>query len=178
MENRTIAIKGERVALAEMIQEDQPFFRQWLTDNPLLREQIDNDRIPTEAEQNAWFLRSKEPDRKMFSVIVMADNRLIGNAGFVDINTNLQSAQFRITLGDSSSHGKGYGTEVITLLLRYAFDVMRLESVWLRVLHDNIRAIHVYEKVGFIPSQVQESDEPRALRMTITRSIFSSRDAA
>ncbi len=174
MENRTIVIKGENIALAEMLQADQPFFRQWLTDNPLLREQIDNDRIPTEAEQNAWFLRSQEADRKMFSVIVFSENRLIGNAGFVDIDRTEQSAQLRITLGDASSHGKGYGTETIVLLLRYAFDILRLESVWLRVLRTNLRAIHVYEKVGFIPSHAQESDEPHALRMTMMRNSFLS----
>lgn len=168
MENRTIVIKGENIALAEMLQADQPFFRQWLTDNPLLREQIDNDRIPTEAEQNAWFLRSQEADRKMFSVIVFSENRLIGNAGFVDIDSSRRTAQFRITLGDTSIHGQGYGTEATHLALRYAFETMQLETVWLRVLQENTRAIRVYEKVGFIPSTDQE--EPRMLRMTIHRS--------
>jgi RimJ/RimL family protein N-acetyltransferase len=35
------------------------------------------------------------------------------------------------------------------LLLDYAFNQLNLHRVWLRVIEDNERAIHIYEKIGF-----------------------------
>lgn len=176
MENRHFILKGTHIGLAEMLVADQPQFRQWLSDNEALRALVDSPSIPTEADQQAWFRRSQENDRKMFSVLTLPEEPLIGNAGLVDIDPAAGTAQLRITLGESSSHGKGYGTEATQLLLRYAFEVMGLQSVWLRVLKDNARAIRVYEKAGFIPSM--GTDDPRMLRMTIDRSTFHSQNPA
>jgi RimJ/RimL family protein N-acetyltransferase len=171
MENRRMLIKGEHIGLAEMLESDQSFFRKWLAENEELRQQVDNPSVPSEDDQAAWFKRSQEADRRMFSVLRLEDNRLIGHCGFVDVDHEEKTAQLRITLGDTSSHGKGYGTEATQLLLRYAFDEMGLQSVWLRVLSDNTRAIRVYEKNGFISSDEHDED-PRIVRMRITRDDF------
>jgi RimJ/RimL family protein N-acetyltransferase len=176
MENRLILLKGERIGLAEMLESDQPFFRKWLADNEELRRIIENPDIPDEESQQKWFQRNLEPDRKMFSIIVLEDERLIGHCGLVEIDDTAKTGQLRITLGDTTSHGKGYGTEATQLLLRYAFDTMGLglESVWLRVRDDNPRAVRVYEKAGFSPAGTDD-DRPEILRMRITRADFHSR---
>jgi RimJ/RimL family protein N-acetyltransferase len=173
MENRRIIMKGENVGLAEMLAEDQPFFQKWLSENEELRRIIENPEIPDEESQRKWFQRNLEPDRKMFSIIVLDDERLIGHCGFVEIDDTAQTGQLRITLGDTNVHGKGYGTEATQLLLRYAFDTMGLASVWLRVRDDNPRAIRVYEKTGFTPAGTDD-DRPEILRMRITREDFHS----
>ncbi|MFN2157525.1 MAG: GNAT family N-acetyltransferase, partial [Anaerolineae bacterium] len=45
--------------------------------------------------------------------------------------------------------GKGYGSDAIRTLLRFAFDEMNLHRVQLTVYEDNARAIRAYEKCGF-----------------------------
>ena len=51
--------------------------------------------------------------------------------------------------------GRGIGTLAIRLLLRHAFETMRLHRVDLRVLAFNGRAIRCYEKCGFVREGVE-----------------------
>lgn len=164
-------MKGETIGLAEMLHEDQPFFQKWLAENAELRRVIENPEIPDEVSQEIWFKRNQEPDRKMFSIVVLPEERLIGHCGLVEIDPQAKTGQLRITLGDYSVHGKGYGTEATALLLRYAFETMNLEFVWLRVQSNNLRAIRVYEKTGFVPAGT-DADRPEILRMKITHNDF------
>jgi len=173
MENGIPVLKGSNVLLRDMMAEDQPLFRQWLTDNEELRRLIDSPSIPTTEDQEAWFERAQKTDRKFFSIITLPDNALIGNAGFVDIDPQMGSAQFRITIGDTSYHGKGLGSEVMELLLRYAFEDMRLVRVWLRVIPDNVAAVRLYEKAGFMP--VGDPDQKGRVEMQLEREDFLRR---
>jgi len=45
---------------------------------------------------------------------------------------------------------KGYGTDAVNLLACYAFFVLNVRRVWLKVLSHNARAIRCYEKCGFV----------------------------
>lgn len=45
---------------------------------------------------------------------------------------------------------KGLGSEAIRLLLRHAFQELRLHRIGIRVLAYNTRAIRAYEKCGFV----------------------------
>ena len=51
--------------------------------------------------------------------------------------------------------GRGIGTLAIRLLLRHAFETMRLHRIDLRVLAFNGRAIRCYEKCGFVREGVE-----------------------
>ncbi|MFA5799506.1 MAG: GNAT family N-acetyltransferase, partial [Candidatus Peribacteraceae bacterium] len=121
MSERAIILQGERVALAEMTETDQPHFQRWLSGNVKLRELIDDHHIPTMEDQWKWFRRIQEPDRKFFSLVTVPDGRLIGNAGFVDIDEKEKKAVMRITIGNPEFLGKGLGSEATALLVRYAF---------------------------------------------------------
>lgn len=52
-------------------------------------------------------------------------------------------------IGDKSYWDKGYGTEVMGLLLSHGFDTLNLNRIYLRVYVSNPRAIRSYEKAGF-----------------------------
>lgn len=148
MEKRMIVVSGSKVALARMIEADQPSFQRWLQSSEL-RDLIDDPRIPTLADQHNWFKRVQEPDRKFFSLLELPDFRLIGNCGFVDIDKSAGTATLRITIGHPEARGKGFGTEAVNLLIREGFDVEELKVINLKVLAANARAIRAYEKSGF-----------------------------
>lgn len=166
MTNRRIILAGERVALAAMTTEDQPFFHAWLQD-PELRDLIDDQRIPTIQDQDAWFQRVQCPDRRFFSVVTLPDHRLIGNGGFVDIDPDLRQATLRITIGDREFHGKGFGSEAVGLLLQFAFGVERWQRVSLHVLKTNERAIKSYTKAGFEISEERLQDGKTIITMAL-----------
>ena len=52
-------------------------------------------------------------------------------------------------LVDSSLRGKGYGTQMLKLLLQYAFLITNVAEVRLNVFDINERAKRCYEKAGF-----------------------------
>lgn len=45
---------------------------------------------------------------------------------------------------------KGTGSELITALIKYAFEVMKANRFWLDVFTDNDRAVHLYKKLGMV----------------------------
>jgi RimJ/RimL family protein N-acetyltransferase len=52
-------------------------------------------------------------------------------------------------LGEPEEWGKGYGSEATRLVLRYAFETLNLNRVWLHVYEYNERGLRAYEKAGF-----------------------------
>ncbi len=151
---RKLILSGEQVALAEMIEADQPLFQKWLSENSELRDQIGDQSVPSIEDQMKWFKRVQEPDRKFFSLVTIPDQVLIGNCGFVDIDSGKSMATLRITIGDNDYLGKGLGSEAIRLLVQYAFEKAGWKRLQLKVLADNGRAIRTYEKAGFEPKSV------------------------
>jgi RimJ/RimL family protein N-acetyltransferase len=54
-----------------------------------------------------------------------------------------------IGLGEREHWGKGYGTDAMRVILKYAFSELNLYRVSLNVFDYNPRAKRSYEKVGF-----------------------------
>jgi RimJ/RimL family protein N-acetyltransferase len=50
---------------------------------------------------------------------------------------------------DREHIGAGFGTDAQRVLLRFAFNAVGLNRVWLTVYASNTRAIRSYEKLGF-----------------------------
>jgi ribosomal-protein-alanine N-acetyltransferase len=77
------------------------------------------------------------------------DGRFIGIARLT-VSEPDKRARYAVGIADISKLGKGLGTEVTRLVLDYAFNVLELHRVDLRVLEYNKRAISCYAKCGFI----------------------------
>lgn len=60
-----------------------------------------------------------------------------------------RSAFLGIVIGEKEYWSRGYGTEAITLILDYGFNILNLHSVGLGVIAFNEQAIACYKKVGF-----------------------------
>ncbi len=55
-----------------------------------------------------------------------------------------------IMIGDKTCWDRGYGTDAIRTLLRFAFDETNLHRISLDVSADNLRGIACYRKCGFV----------------------------
>ena len=84
-----------------------------------------------------------------FCVRRLADDSLIGEMVLEVVNWRSGDAFVGLSIGERENWGKGYGTEMMSLLLQYAFLEVNLRRVTLNVFEYNPRAIRVYEKVGF-----------------------------
>jgi RimJ/RimL family protein N-acetyltransferase len=94
-------------------------------------------------------LERSEPCVFFFGVRTLQEDRLIGFTYFIGVSWTHGDAWMGIGLGEREYWGKGYGTDAIRVILRYAFTELNLRRVTLCVFAYNPRAIRVYEKVGF-----------------------------
>lgn len=84
-----------------------------------------------------------------FAIVDSATDMPVGSCGIPVIDERNSHCQVGIFIGDADKRGKGYGTEAMALLCDYAFCVLNMHSVSLRVYSYNKPAIRCYEKVGF-----------------------------
>ena len=99
-----------------------------------------------------WFEKEFEKGEEFhyfFTIRSLDDDQLIGFIGLFGIQWNHGSGWVGIGLGERSYWGKGYGTDAMQVVLRYAFRELNLFRVNLDVFEYNPRAIRSYEKAGF-----------------------------
>lgn len=88
--------------------------------------------------------------RGRLAVAVMEGCTLMGDVELEHIVWRSAEAELRICLGDPRAWGRGLGTAAMQHVLTWAFGPLRLRRVYLRVTVDNVRAVRLYEKCGFV----------------------------
>jgi RimJ/RimL family protein N-acetyltransferase len=146
-------VYGKRVRLRGVEHSDLEKFVIWVND-PEVTAGLTLFLPMSSVDEEKWFERAMQrPQEEKPLVIDMKDGtdwRLIGNSSFFDFDWVARSAEVGIMIGDKTVWNQGYGSEVMTLLLRHGFRTLNLNRIFLRVYAENKRAIHAYEKVGFV----------------------------
>ena len=146
-------VYGKRVRLRGAEHSDLEKFVIWVND-PEVTAGLTLFLPMSSVDEEKWFERAMQrPQEEKPLVIDMKDGtdwRLIGNSSFFDFDWVARSADVGIMIGDTTVWNQGYGSEVMTLLLRHGFRTLNLNRIFLRVYAENKRAIHAYEKVGFV----------------------------
>jgi RimJ/RimL family protein N-acetyltransferase len=88
-------------------------------------------------------------DSYYFSIRTLAEDKLIGEIGLDIVNWAGRDAFVGLGIGETEYWSKGYGTDGMNVLLRFAFMEINLRRVSLGVFEYNPRAIRSYEKAGF-----------------------------
>ena len=84
-----------------------------------------------------------------FAVRTLEEDRIIGEIGLDGISYARGESYVGVGIGEAEYWGKGYGTDAMNVILRYAFTELNLHRVSLTVFEYNPRAIRSYEKCGF-----------------------------
>ena len=109
-------------------------------------------RLPSTKGATKHFekdLEELDPSIYFFGVRRLDDNALIGEMVLDVVSWAGRDAFVGLTIGERDNWGKGYGTEMMRLLLQYAFLEVNLQRVTLAVFEYNPRAIRSYEKAAF-----------------------------
>jgi RimJ/RimL family protein N-acetyltransferase len=118
----------------------------WLSGSEALRQQIDSLAAPTRAGNVAyWQRRFTDSSRRDFAIV--EGNTHLGNCGLCNLDEARRKAELWIYLGER--RGGGVGSAAVRELLRLAFEELRLNRVYLRVVADNPRALEFYRRLGF-----------------------------
>jgi RimJ/RimL family protein N-acetyltransferase len=127
----------------------------WMCDSEFVR-LMDTDpaRLLSVDKYKEWFEKDMVDDEKndelFFLIQTFPENQPIGLIGLDGIRWTHGDAWVGIGLGERDYWGKGYGSDAMRILLRYAFSELNLHRLSLSVFEYNRRAIRSYQKVGFV----------------------------
>ncbi len=116
--------------------------------------------ITLETELN-W-IRKVIANENEYRCAILADGVYVGNIYLTDITDT--SAHYHIFIGNKEYWGKGVAKEASKLILQYAFQILKLKNVLLRVKKQNAVAYYLYCKLGF----VAENDDGEWIEMKVT----------
>ena len=109
-------------------------------------------RLHSKEATKKWLeeeLSKEQSNQFDFLIHTLDDDRLIGGTGLFINQWSYGDAFVGIGIGEHDFQGKGYGSDAMRIILRYAFTELNLKRVTLNVFEYNPRAIRAYEKVGF-----------------------------
>ncbi len=117
--------------------------------------------------------------RKDFTLSIYSREagELVGSTGFHDPNWAIPSLEVGYWVR-ACDEGKGYITEAVNALTRYAFEVIGVRRLEIRCNADNSRSLAVMLRLGFQQEGVLRSDERNAdgkLRDTIITSRLDAK---
>ncbi len=142
-------LRGKRIALCPLGKDDFPILFNWINE----REQVIFNSPYKPVHQDChekWRQKIVESnDTAIFGIRRLDDGSLVGTCQLHGIHPVHRSAELQIRIGETNERGQGFGFEAVSLLLRFAFDDLNLQRVYLHVFKDNLRAVKLYEKTGF-----------------------------
>ena len=146
-----VFLEGSAINLCIVRRMDAPQYMQWLNDAETAS--FLSAHLPVTMEKELEFLDSmlnSDPAKNIILGIWHKETeRLIGNIGLHNIHPRDHHAMMGIFIGCKELWGKGLGREAMILLLRYCFDTLNLQKVWLEHWDHNQRGHRAYVAAGF-----------------------------
>ena len=140
---------GKKCYLSPISTEDADQYCIWLNDlevsSNLL---IFNQQLSLEREKMILQDMIKN-GAQSYAIVDVENDKLIGNCSLFRINERNRKAEVGIFIGNKDYWSKGYGSEALSLLIDYGFNILNLNNIMLEVFGFNKRAIKSYKKVGF-----------------------------
>lgn len=149
-----------RVQLRAFERDDLDTVIRWVNDEEVTRTLSDAFIYPVSRSDEMKWLESVALANHREKVFAIEDerNRLIGSVGLHQINWVERKAELGLLIGEKSCWGKGYGFAAIQAILQLSFQKMNLHRVYLRVFEFHQRAIHLYDKCGFVQEGLLRED--------------------
>lgn len=123
----------------------------WLSD-PEIKRLTDTPSISRDGQEQ-WF-QSLSSKKDYYIKGILADSYPIGAVGIKNITA--MQGEYWGYIGEKSYWGKGVGKAMVEEMVRVAKRDFNLKILNLKVVVDNIRALSLYKRVGFI---INDSDE-------------------
>lgn len=147
-------LKGELVRLSALDADELgKAFSRWNRDSEF-RRLLDAGaaRMDSQKAAQKWLekeIEEQSVNQHWFSIRKLDDDKLLGDIDLYVYDWTGRDSFVGLGIGEREFWGKGYGTDVMRVILRYAFTEVNLNRVSLSVFEYNPRAIRSYEKAGF-----------------------------
>ena len=110
-------------------------------------EQMSGGIYPMYPDELKEYYEDEMKDGSMCFVIELKQTgKVIGEVGLHDIRQGDRVAEASITLFDAKNHGKGYGSDALEVLIRYAFEYLSLRKIVAWIYACNAASIGLFSK--------------------------------
>lgn len=167
MKHEHVVLK-QSLKLRPVVYSDLEQVRNWRNQESIKR-WFNNQEIISAKEEEKWFEKYLQtPDDIMF--IVEWEDCKVGTVALYHINNKSRTAEFgRLMIGEDWARGLGLGKQITQTVCEFGFEVLGLNMIRLEVFKDNLRAIKIYEALGFVLEKKGHSKEGKLYQMSLTK---------
>lgn len=144
-------LRGDVVRLRSLSEKDLPKLVSWWNDpawKPYQSGVVAPSSDMSVAEQFRSWSKNNNSGDFGFSIEEIKTGQLLGHVTLWGIDPVVRIGNIGIIIGGEHVD-QGFGTDAIRVLLRFSFEELRVNKVELCVWEFNLRAAHVYKRLGF-----------------------------
>ena len=141
--------EGERIYLSPMNPNDYEIYTKWVNDESLARGVGNFQFNFSELNEKEWIEHVCKKGEHHYSIVTKDSDELIGTYG-LEVKNNV-SRRFHVGgfIGEKENRGKGYGTEALKLITKYAFEILNAETLYSAIYSFNEASIKAAKKAGY-----------------------------
>uniref|UniRef100_A0A1I7Z211 N-acetyltransferase 9-like protein n=1 Tax=Steinernema glaseri TaxID=37863 RepID=A0A1I7Z211_9BILA len=170
--NRDTVLIGQRVILVPYEEKHVDKYHKWM-ESEELREMTASERLTREQEyemQRSW---REDEDKCTFIVVSKEKHEECGDeiASMIgDVNIFVNSfdeepiGEVELMIAEEASRGKGLGSEIVSIMLQYAMDRLKLSHFEVKISDDNARSSKLFQRLGFEESSYSEVFRERTFK--------------
>lgn len=139
-----MSILGNIVTLRAIEPDDLRLIHKWSNDSEV-EQLLGGWHFPSSYTiMEDWFQRIKSNELNQRYAIITNECGLIGTANLVEINWKDRNAFHGMMIGEKNIRGKGFGTDTVMTIMRYAFEELGLERLDGSMIEYNEPSIKLY----------------------------------
>lgn len=131
---------------------DEKCFAMWcanLFKYPLTEAQLNEYKMNYDMDESGWIFTA-----------INEKGIPVGHCLMKKADYENESIHLGFIIIDSVIRGKGYGKEMIKLIVKYAFEILKVSRITLSVFENNPSAYYCYKAAGFIDKKYYEEVFP------------------
>lgn len=158
-------IESEHLLLRPMQEQDAEFIVTWRNDPDINQWFFSSGKLTVESHLE-WF--KKRESRIDYMICLKPALQAIGTINFANIDERNKTAEAGKMIGDKNLWGKGFGTEAFRLWVKYGFEKLKLDKIYVRTYPDNTRNMKVNQKIGFEVEEITPAESPKGCHTQVT----------
>ncbi len=152
-------LKGKVVGLRAIEESDLDVLLGW-RNQPDYRQFFREYRELNSNSQKKWFDTKAMADEhtRMFSIVELETNNLIGACGLCYIDWPNRCADFSLYIGKDNLYiDNVYAVEASKLLIHYGFDELNLYRIWTEIYDIDEKKKKLFDGLGFVHEAIHKS---------------------
>ena len=172
-------LHSERLLLKPLSLEHlSEMYVQWMND-PDVNQYLETGGDYTLEKLKTFLTEVESNDILFWGIHVKSNDLHIGNIKIDPVNEKHGLCEYGILMGNKSEWGKGYAKEASLRIIDYCFNDLGLRKMTLGVIEDNLAAVNLYKKLGFITEGrylnhgIYQNRYRNSIRMALFNPLFS-----